>query len=941
MRLIPLFSFVPLVLCAIVGIDFGHQYTKAIMVAPGIPFDVIFTDEGKRKDVSALFIKPIVEDTRLADTERVYGSQIGSLCTRYPASCASNLKPLLGKTADDDAVKHYVQHHPGAEALPNIHRNNSVLLRLGSAADAYLFSVEELMGMYLNNLKQRVLRALEAHPHAHSVAEDVAVSVPPYADQMTRLAYLDALQLGEFSSVLGLVDDGVAAALAYVNGRKFSSGEYNDKKSYHVIYDVGAGSTSATLFSVTPHKNRTVSVDIESFGFDTYFCGELLTHNVYDVLYSKFLTQFGLDDSFNLAPKLKARFLEAAEKAKTVLSANSDYIVSLESFYDDRDFRATITRQEFEEYSFDSAERAIQPIVDAVNSACCSKMSISAIDSVILNGGSTRTPFIQRQLNALLGSEEKIAKAVNTDEACALGTTIRAYQLKMMSSAKDIVLNDRIFSNFLYSLNDSDELSLVFASGSMAGNKTQVELSGLSDTLSVSLHENGNLVGTYLLTDLLKRAENMKCEDVIVVGTFEVDNSKIFSLDEVTLRCPKDPKKSTKSASSLLETPVAEELKETPVYDQKSFNSTKPKPQTQVRVVGKYSAKLRSLSMGEKKDILAELHHLRDKDEEKKALQEKKNELESLCYGLRAFVEESYDEFKVEIGDEKLESAKDMVRETIDWLEYDAHGATLEEIESKRGAIAKNKDTLSRVQKMASADLSFLALRKIYDEGKGVSAQVEEYLTEYRKQLTEMKDKYVAGGFDYEAEDEKIMTKIYGSKKKRGNVLGEYFNAFETALENLRKVTGLPAKKFELLSKEKLFETSEAVTSLVYKMMDDVVTFQKTHEQRLEFLMTRLDKLQMRQAQKEFRQKMKEAAEKEASEKEAAEKTVEGDAENEATKADGVFEDVSADAAKEAVDNPQPGLEPEFQDVSDSTSSEARDAEPEDILQPEVDHDEL
>ncbi|RKP30162.1 actin-like ATPase domain-containing protein [Metschnikowia bicuspidata] len=860
MRLLPLFSFVALALCAIVGIDLGHQYTKAIMVAPGIPFDVIFTDEGKRKDVSALYIKPIVEDTRLADTERVYGSQIGSLCTRYPASCASNLKPLLGKTAEDDAVKHYVQHHPGAEALPNIHRNNSVLLRLGSAADAYLFSVEELMGMYLNNLKQRVLRALEAHPQARSVAEDVAVSVPPYADQMTRLAYLDALQLGEFSSVLGLVDDGVAAALAYVNGRKFSSDEYNDKKSYHVIYDVGAGSTSATLFSFTPHKNRSVSVDIESFGFDPYFCGELLTHNVYDVLYSKFLTQFGLDDSFNLAPKLKARLLEAAEKAKTVLSANSDYIVSLESFYDDRDFRATITRQEFEEYSFDSAERAIQPILDAVNSACCSEMSISAIDSVILNGGSTRTPFIQRH-------EEKIAKAVNTDEACALGTTIRAYQLKMMSSANDIVLNDRIFSNFQYSLNDSDELGLVFASGSMAGNKTQVELSGLSDTLSVSLYENGNLVGTYELTDLVKRAEDIKCEDVNVVGTFEVDNNKIFSLDEVTLRCPKDPKKSSKSASFLLETPVAEELKETLVYDQKSFNFTKPKPRTQVRVpvARTYFAKLRSLSMGEKKDILAELHHLRDKDEEKIALQEKKNELESLCYGLRAFVEESYDELKAEIGDEELESAKDMVTETIDWLEYDAHGATFEEIESKRGAIAKNKDSLSRVQKTASADLSFLALRKMYDEGKGVSAQVEEYLKEYRKQLTEMKDKYVAGGFDYEAEDEKIMTKIYGSKKKRGN----------TALENLRK--------FELLSKEELFETSEAVTSLV-------------HEQRLE------------QAQKEIRQKKKEAAEKEAAEKTAD------------------------DAAKEA---------PEFQDVSDSTSSEAPDAEPESIPQPEVDHDEL
>lgn len=917
MRLLSLCCLFALAQCAIVGIDLGHQFTKAIMVAPGVAFDVVFTDEGKRKDASALYLKPIVDGSELKDTERVYGSQIGSLCTRFPGSCASNLKALLGKSASDDVVRHYLQNHPGVEITGDADRNNSVLLQLGSNSDSHPFSVEELMGMSLNNLKQRVLKALAAHPQARSVAEDVAVSVPPHADQVTRMAYLDVLHLGEFSSILGLVDEGVAAALAYVNGRKFTPEEYNEEKSYHVIYDVGAGSTTATLFSYTPHKNKTISVEIESFGYDSSFGGELLTHNVYDILYSKFLNHFGLDDSFKLAPKLSARLIEASEKAKTILSANTEYRVSLESFYDDKDFKATISRQEFEDYSSDSSERAIQPILDALKNAVSEGISISSIESVVLNGGSTRTPLIQKQLIALLGSDDKISKVVNTDEACALGTTIRAYQLKMMTSTADIILHDKIFSNFEISLNDSDKLDLVFAKGSAAGNSTEVYLGGVSDDLKVSLYENSNLFQTYGVSDLVKRAEELKCsaEDMRVMGTFEVNHNKIFSLSEINIRCPKDKKTSLSESTKLSSEKKVDELEETPVYDEKFFNFTKPKPRTVARIPipSSHYSNLRPFNYTEKREILSKLRNLRNKDEEKIALQEKKNELESLCYSLRSFVEDNYDDLMSEIEESELELAKSLVSETIEWLEYDADNATFEEIEFKIAGVTGNKEKLARVHKMVESDLSLPELKKMYEEGKSVSGQVEEYLKEYKSQLAGIKEKFAAAGFDYDAEDDKILTKIYGSKKKAANALGDHFDSFTKALKNLKNVINLPAKKFAALTKEELFDASEGVTSLIYKMMDDVVSLQKKHEERLEFLLTRLDKLKKRQAQKEFRLKKKEAAEKEAAEKaEKAEKSAE-DAEPEAAPKP---EDVSKDdPADEEPPNAEPEPTPEVSDV--------------------------
>lgn len=933
MRLISLCFLFAIAQCAIVGIDLGHQFTKAIMVAPGISFDVIFTDEGKRKDASTLYLKPFVEDSDLKDTERVYGSQIGSLCTRFPGSCAPNLKALLGKCITDDAVKHYIEHHPGVKIVGNPERNNSVMFELGSSPAMHPFSVEELTGMTLNNLKLRVLKALEAHPQARSVAEDVAVSVPPFADQVTRMAYLDVLNLGEFSSVLGLVDEGVAAALAYVNGRKFTPEEYDEKKSFHLIYDVGAGSTTATLFSFVPNKNKTITVDVESFGFDASFGGEFLTHNVYDILYAKFLAQFNLDDSTKLPPKLTARLLEASEKAKTILSANSDYRVSLESFYDEKDFKATISRQEFEDYSSDSAERAIQPIIDALNLASSGKMSVSDVESVILNGGSTRTPFIQKQLVALLGGEEKISKVVNTDEACALGTTIRAYQLKMMTGSADIRLNDRIFSNFGISINDSDKVEPVFFKGSVASNRTDVVLGNVDKDLSVSLYENGQLVLTNIISKLAKRGAELKCplEAQTVIGSFEVDHNKIFSLREVNIRCPGKGTSSSDSlktdASKLKAETIVDDLEETPVYDEKYFNFTKPKPRNQLRipVPDASFSNLRPLNTTEKRAIAKKLRQLNAKDEEKIALQEKKNELESLCYSLRSFVEDNYENLIAEAGEEDLELAKELVSEIIEWLEYESDHATFEEINFKMTAILGNKEKLSRVHKIIESDLSLPELKKMLDEGNQVKKQVAEFLEECESQLATVKKDFAEGNFDFESEDEKIMSKLYGSKKRRDDLSGHYDN-FLKALEALEKVVKLSTKKFLALTKEELFEKSEGVTSLIYKMMDDVVSLLTKHKDRVEFLLNRLDKLKKRQAQKEFRLKKKEAAEKEAAEK--SESFTDGTA--------------SKEQQDKPVDEPVKIVDEIIEDVDPNTVEEQDSSKPESTPEAhDVDHDEL
>lgn len=825
---------------AIVGIDLGHQNTKAIMAAPGIPFEIVFTDEGKRKDLSAISLKPKLKDGVLDDAERVYGAQIGSLCTRFPESCAANLKALLGRTIDDPAVRDYYAAHFGVTLYGDEARNNSVLMTLGSAEKAN-FTVEELTAMSLNHLKERVLKVLAAQPRAKNVAEDVAVSIGPYASQSIRLAYLQALNVANFSSVLGLVDEGSAVALSYVTNKKLADEDYDGQTVYDVIYDVGAGSTTATLFSYTPFKNGLIVVDVEAVGYDESLGGELLTRSMYDILFAKFALQHGLDDDVQLPPKYAARLFDAAEKAKTILSANTEYKVSLESFYDDRDFKAVVTRSEFEAYNFDLLERVTRPILDALAQCPGGAKSVADIQSVILNGGATRTPFIQKQLVTLLGSEDKIAKVVNTDEACALGTAYRAYHLKMLNSKVEVELRDRIFSNFEMSTSDSGLPQVVFAKGTYSGNETEVLLGPRTkDSVEIGLYENGELYASHFITGLDLKTQYLKCNDTEMYAVFSVDKSKMFLLDGLSVKC------------------VSKEAEEKSSTAVNATRKARAKVPLRIPVPPARYTKLRPFTYSERQAITTRLETLKDRDVEKIVFEEHKNQLESQCYALRAFIEENMDTLLSELDEDALDTVRSFASEVVEWLEWDSDASLLEEVKEKLGGVLLHRKELENVVKMLGTDLSLAALEGVYEEGKEVAGSIQDYLLEYGKQISMLRDKYTEDELDFDKENARIMKHIYGTDQSEGSKLNTHFSTFKQALKDLSEIIALPKKKFVKVLQRELFDKSEAVTTLLMDMMEDVVTLQSNHEKRVNYLLDQHKKLVTRKTQKEQKRKLKE-----------------------------------------------------------------------------------
>lgn len=139
-------------------------------------------------------------------------------------------------------------------------------------------------------------------------------------------------------------------------------------------------------------------------------------------------------------PRAMAKLLREANRVKTVLSANADHMAQIEGLMDDVDFKAKVTRAEFEELCADLFERVPGPVQQALQSA---EMNLDEIEQVILVGGATRVPKVQEVLLKAVGKEE-LGKNINADEAAAMGAVYQAAALSKAFKVKPFVVRDAV-----------------------------------------------------------------------------------------------------------------------------------------------------------------------------------------------------------------------------------------------------------------------------------------------------------------------------------------------------------------------------------------------------------------------------------------------------------------------------------------------------------------
>ncbi len=281
-----------------------------------------------------------------------------------------------------------------------------------------LYSPPEISAMILQKLKQA------AEDYLGEKVDRAVITVPAYFNDSQRQATKDAGEIAGLK-VERLVNEPTAAALAYGLDRK--------KDETIAVYDFGGGTFDISILEVGEGV-----VEVKSTNGDTHLGGDNIDQRLIDWIIDEFKKDQGIDLSKD--KMALQRLKEAAEKAKIELSSTMSTDINLPFITADQSgpkhLTMTLTRAKFEQLVGDIVNRTMGPLKQALADA---GMQPKDIDEVVLVGGSTRIPMVQKLVQDYFGGKEP-HKGVNPDEVVAIGAAVQGGVLG--GDVKDVLLLD-------------------------------------------------------------------------------------------------------------------------------------------------------------------------------------------------------------------------------------------------------------------------------------------------------------------------------------------------------------------------------------------------------------------------------------------------------------------------------------------------------------------
>ncbi|KAH1055324.1 hypothetical protein J1N35_033389 [Gossypium stocksii] len=393
---------------AVSSIDLGSEWLKVAVVnlKPGqSPITIAINEMSKRKSPALVAFQ---SETRLL------GEEAAGIVARYPDKVFSNLRDMIGKPYQD------VKRFADSMYLPfDVVEDSRGAANIRVSSDVS-YSVEELLGMilkYASNL---------AEFHSKVTVKDAVISVPPYFGQAERKGLLKAAEMAGIN-VISLINEHSGAALQYGIDKDFSN------ESRHVIlYDMGSSSTYAALVFYSAYNakefGKTVSVNqfqVKDVRWDSELGGQNMELRLVEYFADEFNKQVGNGVDVRKHPKAMAKLKKQVKRTKEILSANTAAPISVESLYDDQDFRSTITREKFEELCADLWDKSLVPVKEVLKHSGLKADDIYAVELI---GGATRVPKLQATLQEYFGRKD-LDKHLDADEAIVLGSALHAANL--------------------------------------------------------------------------------------------------------------------------------------------------------------------------------------------------------------------------------------------------------------------------------------------------------------------------------------------------------------------------------------------------------------------------------------------------------------------------------------------------------------------------------
>ena len=383
-----------------VGIDLGTTNSVISVMEGGAPV-VIVNAEGGRTTPSVVAFKN--------NGESLVGQIARRQAAMNPDKTVYSVKRFMGRRFSEIADEKTLVPYKVVEGP-----NDSVRFDIGGK----LYSPEEISSIILKRLVE------DAAKYLGEKITDAIITVPAYFNDAQRQATKDAGQIAGLN-VLRIINEPTAAALAYGLDKK--------KSETILVFDIGGGTFDVSILDVSEGL-----FEVRATNGDTHLGGDNFDKAVVDWLAEEFRKDTGID--LRNDRQALQRLTEAAEKAKIDLSGVMETQINLPFVTADangpKHLDLKLTRAKFDELTHSLVERCRQPVLSALKDA---KITAADIDEVILVGGTSRTPAVQKLVRELTGGRAP-NQSVNPDEVVAVGAAIQAGVLT--GDVKDILLLD-------------------------------------------------------------------------------------------------------------------------------------------------------------------------------------------------------------------------------------------------------------------------------------------------------------------------------------------------------------------------------------------------------------------------------------------------------------------------------------------------------------------
>ena len=588
----------------IIGIDLGTT-NSCVAVVEGQQPKVIENSEGARTTPSVIAYTD--------GDEVLVGAPAKRQAVTNPQKTLYAIKRLIGRRFDDDVVK------KDAEMVPyNIIKSDNGDAWIG--VDDKKLAPPQISAEILKKMKKTAEDYL-----GHKVDEAV-ITVPAYFNDSQRQATKDAGKIAGLD-VKRIINEPTAAALAY--GLDKSKGD-----SVIAVYDLGGGTFDISIIEICDVDGQH-NFEVLSTNGDTFLGGEDFDLRLIDYFVDEFKQESGFD--LKSDPLALQRLKEAAEKAKIELSSSEQTEVNLPYITADasgpKHFVKKITRAKLESLVEDLVEKSFKPLELALKDA---KLSKKDINDVLLVGGQTRMPLVQKKVKEFFGKEPK--KDLNPDEAVAIGAAIQGSVLA--GDTKDVLLLDVTPLTLGIETLGGVATPLIEKNTTIPTQKSQVFSTAEDNQTAVTVHviqgerkqaaQNKSL-GQFNLTDIPPAARGMPQIEV----SFDLDANGILNVSAKDKNSGKEQSIEIKASSGLSDEDIEKMVK-----DAEANAADDAKFEELVKV---------------------------------------KNNADMLCHATRKTIDES--------GEKLTEDEKQQVEESVKNLEKAVKTENIEEIESATKAL--------------------------------------------------------------------------------------------------------------------------------------------------------------------------------------------------------------------------------------------------------------